>query len=121
MPLERACFKNPNPKRGAKTTVVNVRTHDFDVYIGPAVLGSRHKWEQGNSVFACPFQVGIDGTPEQVVEKFRARLQKFLRKENPAWRKRMLAIKGLRLGCWCKPGPCHGDVLAQLADAMPSQ
>ena len=26
-------------------------------------------------------------------------------------------LKGKRLGCWCKPLPCHGDVLAELADA----
>lgn len=25
-------------------------------------------------------------------------------------------LHGKRLGCFCKPGPCHGDVLARLAD-----
>lgn len=25
-------------------------------------------------------------------------------------------LPGLRLGCWCAPGLCHGDVLARLAD-----
>ena len=25
-------------------------------------------------------------------------------------------LKGKILGCWCKPLPCHGDVLAELAD-----
>jgi hypothetical protein len=25
-------------------------------------------------------------------------------------------LKGKSLGCWCKPLPCHGDVLAELAD-----
>ena len=27
-----------------------------------------------------------------------------------------LELKGKTLGCWCKPYPCHGDVLAELAD-----
>jgi len=25
-------------------------------------------------------------------------------------------LRGKVLGCWCKPLPCHGDVLAELAD-----
>lgn len=25
-------------------------------------------------------------------------------------------LKGQTLGCWCAPGPCHGEVLARLAD-----
>jgi len=23
-------------------------------------------------------------------------------------------LEGKQLGCWCKPGPCHGDVLVKL-------
>ncbi len=26
-------------------------------------------------------------------------------------------LKGKRLLCWCHPKPCHGDVLAKLADS----
>lgn len=25
-------------------------------------------------------------------------------------------LKGKILGCWCKPGPCHGDVLLRIAN-----
>ena len=25
-------------------------------------------------------------------------------------------LRGKKLGCWCAPGPCHGDVLAALAN-----
>ena len=28
-----------------------------------------------------------------------------------------LELKGKTLGCWCKPLACHGDVLAEIADA----
>ena len=28
-------------------------------------------------------------------------------------------LKGKRLCCWCKPEACHGDVLAEQADADP--
>ena len=23
-------------------------------------------------------------------------------------------LEGVELGCWCKPGPCHGDVLIKI-------
>ena len=23
----------------------------------------------------------------------------------------MLSLRGKKLGCWCKPDPCHGDVI----------
>jgi hypothetical protein len=26
-------------------------------------------------------------------------------------------LRGLVLGCWCAPRPCHGDVLVRLANA----
>lgn len=25
-------------------------------------------------------------------------------------------LRGTVLGCWCKPGPCHGDVLVELVN-----
>jgi hypothetical protein len=25
-------------------------------------------------------------------------------------------LKGKRLGCWCAPRPCHGDVLVRIAE-----
>jgi hypothetical protein len=27
-----------------------------------------------------------------------------------------LELKDKTLGCWCKPLPCHGDILAEIAD-----
>ncbi|WNZ62248.1 DUF4326 domain-containing protein [Myxococcus sp. MxC21-1] len=32
----------------------------------------------------------------------------------------MLTLRGKRLGCWCKPGPCHADILAEWVDAQPA-
>jgi hypothetical protein len=28
----------------------------------------------------------------------------------------LLALRGMTLVCWCKPDPCHGDLLAGLID-----
>jgi len=38
-------------------------------------------------------------------------------RHDPAWRDDVLALRGKRLGCWCKPGPCHADVLVAWVDA----
>ena len=36
------------------------------------------------------------------------------------WKLKLSELKGKRLGCWCKPAPCHGDVLVELIEEMES-
>ena len=60
-----------------------------------------------------PFKVGRDGTREQVIDKFAEYLA--------ADRERLLKIhelSGQRLACHCKPLPCHGDILADIANLV---
>ena len=35
-------------------------------------------------------------------------------RKNPMLMNSLHELEGKQLGCWCKPGPCHGDVLVQL-------
>lgn len=79
--------------------VVHCKKEPFDIYIG---RGS--KW--GN-----PFKIGKDGTREQVIEKY-----KFMILMNDDLLNSLHELKGKTLGCWCKPKPCHGDVLKELAE-----
>jgi hypothetical protein len=37
--------------------------------------------------------------------------------ENEALMAALGELRGLVLGCWCAPRPCHGDVLVRLANA----
>jgi hypothetical protein len=37
--------------------------------------------------------------------------------ENEALMAALGELRGLVLGCWCAPQPCHGDVLVRLANA----
>lgn len=39
--------------------------------------------------------------------------------EHPALFNRIVELKGLVLACWCRPGKCHGDLLALVANALP--
>ena len=84
-----------------ETRVVNKRVSEFDVYIG---RGS--KW--GN-----PFKIGVHGSRDEVIERY----QQYL------WnRKDLLAdldeLRGKRLGCFCAPQACHGDVLVDALAAL---
>jgi hypothetical protein len=77
--------------------VVNVNHGEaYDIYIGRP-----SKW--GN-----PFVIGKDGDRTAVIEKYR----RFL-----LGNKTLLAalpeLRDKRLGCFCKPLACHGDVLAE--------
>ena len=74
---------------------------------GAVYIGRPSKW--GN-----PFKIGVHGTREQAIEKYRGRIMANIA-DNP----RVFDLSELRgkdLVCWCHPQPCHGDVLLELAN-----
>ena len=87
------------------TRVVNKRKEKFDVYIGRG------------SLFGNAFIIGTDGTREEVIEKYRKWFHKRLKDD---WFVREVhALQGKRLGCFCAPLPCHGDVIKEYLDSLP--
>lgn len=79
------------------TRVVNLRRERCDVRIcRPG------RW--GN-----PFRIGRDGARDEVIAKYEAWLR-----SRPDLLARLPELAGKRLGCWCAPLPCHGDVLVRL-------
>lgn len=91
-----------------KTTVVNLNYEKYDVYIGRK--NKRRGLEA--SQWGNPFFIGKDGTRKEVIEKYRQYLL-----NNEELLKQIPKLKGKVLGCYCKPLPCHGDVLAELANS----
>lgn len=85
------------------TRVVNIRnTALYDVYIGrPSPWGN-------------PYKIGQDGTRQEVLAKFRT----YLDKHPQLVRQARVALKGKRLGCYCHPLPCHGDIWVQYIEGM---
>ena len=83
----------------APTRVVHCRREPFDVFIGRP------------SRWASPFHIGPDGTREEVVIRFRRWLVR-----QPGLLRAVWSLRGKVLGCRCAPLPCHGDVLAELAN-----
>jgi hypothetical protein len=86
------------------TTVVNIyKTKDLNyIYIGRG------------SPFGNPFVIGKDGTREEVIEKYRSYFKGKL--EDPTFRTMVLRLRGKRLGCFCKPKDCHGDIIKEWLD-----
>lgn len=88
-----------------KCTVVNLRRDGYDVYIGRAGHGK-------NGYFGNPFLVGRDGDRVEVLEKYKEYFYFKIRTDRE-FVKRLLKLKGKRLGCFCKPALCHGDIIAK--------
>lgn len=80
-----------------KTTVVNLRTSPYDI-----AICRPSKW--GN-----PFQIGRDGSREQVIKMYEVHLRR-----RPDLLAALPELAGKRLGCHCSPEACHGDVLVKL-------
>lgn len=78
------------------TKVVNIKQDDYDVYIG---RGS--KW--GN-----PYKIGKDGTRKEVIKKY----EKYLLNSSELLDS-LEELRYKKLGCYCKPKICHGDVLVK--------
>ena len=79
------------------TEVVNARNSDYDV-----LIARPSKW--GN-----PFIVGRDGNREQVIRMYEIHVRR-----RPDLIAALPELVGKRLGCYCKPEACHGDVLIRL-------
>lgn len=79
------------------TRVVNINKETYDILITRGTL-----W--GN-----PFVIGRDGTRKEVIRKYRMWII-----GQPDLMNSLDELKGKRLGCYCAPRPCHGDVLVDL-------
>jgi hypothetical protein len=102
------------------TTVINLKGHIHEfgprlehapadlVYIGRRwTMGH---WDLPQHPFYNPKK--RDGTRAEIMEKYRAYLL-----ERPDLLDQVSALRGKTLACWCAPELCHGDILAELADA----
>lgn len=74
-----------------------------DSWKGAAYIGRPSKW--GN-----PFEIGKDGTREEVIDKFEKHLFSSGLIESIG------ELEGRNLACWCAPQLCHGHVLLKYAN-----
>jgi hypothetical protein len=101
-------------KPARRPRVINQRVLKFKpnqlprtaVYIGRA---TRNGWKK--SKWHNPFEIGRDGTRDEVIAKHRAYLC-----DDPALMAALPELRGKDLLCWCAPEACHGDLLLRLAN-----
>ena len=74
-------------------------------------IGRPSKW--GN-----PWAIGTDGTRKEVIVMFQRALPWMLtaRRDDGTLILDLEELRGKDLVCWCKPLPCHGDVLLEMAN-----
>jgi hypothetical protein len=82
----------------SKTTVVNKYKSGYDVYIGRG------------SIFGNPFIIGKDGDRNTVVKLYEDYFNRRIVTDS-VFKEAVLNLRGKRLGCFCKPHLCHGDII----------
>lgn len=86
--------------------VIHIRdkkgTHN-EVYIGRG------------SLFGNKYRIGEDGNRDEVIQKFRAYFSKRLSQDSD-FREQVEKLRDKTLVCFCKPKPCHGDVIVKWLD-----
>ena len=95
-------MKSAVPASTPNQFVVHCKWSPYDVYIGRP-----SKW--GN-----PFVMKDGWTRGDVIELYENWLTS---NEADGLMLELHELRGKVLGCWCAPLPCHGDVLARLANA----
>jgi hypothetical protein len=83
------------------TRVVNLRKAKYNVFIGRP-----SKW--GN-----PFVIGQDGSRAEVMAKYKNHIL-----TTPSLLCSLVELEGKVLGCYCKPLPCHGDILIEIINSF---
>lgn len=91
-----------------KTKVVNIHHgEDYDVYIG-------RKGHGQDGYFGNPFD---EGSRTKRIRLFKEYALDRINTD-PEYKKQVKELCGKRLGCFCYPDACHGDVLANLAEQL---
>jgi hypothetical protein len=82
------------------TSCVHFKKEQFDVYIGrPSPYENPFSHKDGT---LAKFRVG---SRAEAIASFRAWAPK-----QPGFIEKVKYLRGKRLGCWCHPLACHGDV-----------
>ena len=80
--------------------VVNKNRSSFDVYIGRG------------SMWGNPYRIG-ELSRREVIDKYREWLLNQIENDCITYED-VLQLTNKRLGCFCAPKPCHGDVIVEV-------
>ena len=116
------------PEKVSYLTAVNGYKDGFigDGYI---YLGRQNdKLDLDGSPLANPFKIGVDGDRDEVINKYRKWLFDKIKKKDSqvmgalnVLKLAVLKKKHIKLSCYCKPEPCHVDVVIKAVDWLIEQ
>lgn len=109
------------------TIVVNLAVDDYDEYIGRGTKYHTHMLAAGIK----PGEEGWVGNPhpigwcdrcleyhsrDECIEAFKKDFYEKVTADS-TFRKHVISLSGKRLGCYCTPEACHGDIIKAWIDA----
>jgi len=83
-----------------KTKVINIKKGKCDIYIGRP------------SIFGNPYTIGRDGDRNEVVKQYKIYFYDRIEKDKD-FKESISWLKGKKIGCYCYPLPCHGDIIVK--------
>lgn len=87
------------------TESVNIYKDKYDVYIGREGKGQ-------SGYFGNPFKLEKGQDRGSTLDRYREYFYKRI-ENDPIFKSRILELKNKRLGCFCKPNACHGDIISE--------
>ena len=93
------------------TTVVNLYKEPYDIYIGRPGKGKDGYFGNSHPIGFCKVCNKLH-TRKESVEAFKIDFLKRIETDG-VFRERLKELKGKRLGCFCKPQACHGNVFVE--------
>ena len=103
------------------TIVTNIRYQEYDVYIGRP--GHGHDGYFGNPIIKNEECIvcGVKHTSSgDTINCYRAYFEQRII-EDEEFRQKILELRDKRLGCFCKPRECHGDVIVEYLERQKQQ
>lgn len=92
-----------------------MRREPFHIYIGrKSPFGNPYTHMQGPTLAEH-----VVGSREEAIAEYKKYFLKRV-EEDPEFRAKVMTLKDKVLGCFCKPLACHGDVIAEWLDNLPS-
>ena len=82
-----------------RTEVVNLKEERYDVFIGRG------------SIWGNPFRITTKKNREDVIAEYEVYIR-----QNKTLMGQLGDLRGKKLGCFCAPMSCHGDVLVKLIE-----
>ena len=109
--------KNIRPKY---ENLVSWMKDDDNVYVGRCnvLIIDGLRFPPKSSIWCNPYKVNVDGTLQEVLEKYKIYIENKIINENLT--DELLKLKGKNLGCWCVDSDnydniiCHAQILLEL-------